>query len=142
MRVWDATTGRLIFADPQVHLRDQVSALAFSADGQLLASGADQTVIVWDTQIGRQKCALKQFHATINRCCFNPDGTRLAVAAVAPTGVDAWVSIWDMATGQEVLSFKGVGSSMAFSPDGRRFAAGADDGTITIWDGTAPDPAK
>jgi WD40 repeat protein len=50
------------------------------------------------------------------------------------------VKVWDAETGQEVLSLKGGGSDVAFSPDGKRLAAGSLGG-VAIWDAT-PLPEK
>ena len=43
------------------------------------------------------------------------------------------MKVWDAQTGQELLSLKGGGGSVAFSPDGKRLASGR--GTGTRWGG-------
>ena len=45
--------------------------------------------------------------------------------------------MWDAQTGQELLTFKGggIGSSVAFSPDGHRLVSSASR-TVTIYDAT------
>src|SRR5262249_32890325 len=56
-------------------------------------------------------------------------------------GGGAVVKVWDAQTGQELLSLKGAGSSVAFSPDGKRLASagsgsgdGKPGGEAKIWD--------
>jgi WD40 repeat protein len=44
--------------------------------------------------------------------------------------------LWDAETGQEFLSLKGGGFSVAFSQDGNRLISVGPDGTVTIWDAT------
>jgi len=45
--------------------------------------------------------------------------------------------VWDADSGQEVLHFKADpvrAFAVAFSPDGRRLAAGCHDGTVKVWE--------
>ena len=47
------------------------------------------------------------------------------------------VRIWDVATGENIHTFKGHNTdiqSLAFSPDGTLLASGSYDGTILLWD--------
>jgi WD40 repeat protein len=45
--------------------------------------------------------------------------------------------VWDASTGKEVLRVRsGYASAVAFSPDGKRLAAGTDDGGLGVWDAT------
>ena len=62
---------------------------------------------------------------------FSPDGKRLATASV-----DKTVRVWEVATGNEVLSLKRYTDtvhSVAFSPDGKRLAAGGHDKMLKVW---------
>jgi WD40 repeat protein len=63
---------------------------------------------------------------------FSPDGRRLVFA-----NQDGTVSMWDTATGQELVTLKrhtGPVWSVAFSPDGRRLASAGEDGTVRVCD--------
>jgi WD40 repeat protein/serine/threonine protein kinase len=56
-----------------------VSALAFSADGQLLAIGGLQTR-VWDTRVGRFVTPILEHPRPVRHAAFNTKGTRLITA--------------------------------------------------------------
>ena len=113
--------------------KDAVQSVAFSADGQTLASGsADKTINLWDTQSGALKRTLSGHSATVSSVAFSYDGKALASGSR-----DGTVRVWDVLTGQQsqVLS---EGSSpvntVSFSPKERIVACGSDDGVIRLWD--------
>ncbi len=117
-----------------------VTGVAFSADGQRLASGSsDQTVKLWDVPTGQETGTVATKIQEVQALAFSRDGHWLAAENSTNT-----VTLWDAATGREVRTFRSnkplgvLGSSwvysIAFSPDGRLLASGVDDKTIRLWD--------
>jgi WD40 repeat protein/serine/threonine protein kinase len=98
--------------------------LAFSPDGKLLVSaGKDRTVKIWDSGAGKLVKQLHGFGAEVDAVSFSADGKMLATGDWAGA-----IQIWDVASGDRLaaLTDHGLGRliwSIAFSPDGRYFAA-------------------
>jgi WD40 repeat protein/serine/threonine protein kinase len=150
VRVWDAGTGKA-----QLTLKGHtglVSDLAFSPDGKrLYTAGWDGTVKEWDATASDEPPALKGLPGTPSWASFSPDGTRFAGVTEGSTpGRAVAVRVWDVATGKEVVCFKGHTGShasitirgVAFSPDGKRVASvgrpwgaqGSFSGELKVWD--------
>ena len=155
IELWNTTTGKKIFTlrghpekiqvppfeviDEKLQVElipmDQVnfvSALAFSFDGTLLASGsADTTVRLWDTVTSNEVAILQKHTGFINVLAFSPNGKMLASGST-----DKTVMLWDTGTGELLTTLTGHINSintLAFSPDGSTLASGSTDGTIRFW---------
>lgn len=87
VRVWDLATGQAV--QPVKGLKASVGRVAFSPDGQLLATaGGDRVVRVWSAATGKEVAALPA-GGRVAVVVFSPDGQRLAAG-----GADGSVRIW------------------------------------------------
>jgi WD40 repeat protein len=108
--------------------------VAFSNDGNLLAVSPDRYAIqIWDFE---EQTWLHTIHTSftdgVTHLAFSPDGITLASGHY-----DGTVNLWDLETGQNVLSMQSdeVVQSLAFNSDGSLLAAGGsyEDYFIRIW---------
>lgn len=84
---------------------DPTAALAFSPDGQLIASGwADGSIALCDRWSGRELRRLTAHKAPVGSIVFLPDGRTLASEAG-----DNTVRLWDVASGKDMITFDALG---------------------------------
>ena len=93
VRLWNTVTGE--------HKRtltghtSRVLSVAFSPDGQTLASGSlDDTVRLWDAVTGKHKRTLIGHTSSVYSVLFGPDGRTLASGSN-----DKTIRLWDAVTG-------------------------------------------
>ena len=132
VRLWDIETTKL-----KAMLRgheDYIDHLAFSPDGNTLASVSDSSVYLWDTTHCEIIMSITRDidNGYINFVAFSPSGDTLATG-----NWDDTVSLWRVATGELTATLKGHTAhvqSVAFRPDGNTLASGSSDGTVCLWD--------
>ncbi|WP_347339541.1 WD40 repeat domain-containing protein, partial [Planktothrix sp. FACHB-1355] len=100
---------------------NSVNSVAFSPDGQTLASGSfDDTIKIWDIRSGKLKTTLTGHSNWVRSVAFSPDGQTLASGSD-----DNTIKIWDIHSGKLKTTLTGHSdnvNSVAFSPDGQTLA--------------------
>lgn len=125
--LWDVNSGILL---SRLHWhRNSVVAIAFSPDGEVLATGSKDHAIsiwnvergLWDSVIGVHEGALYGHGASVTSVAFSPTSGCLATAAA-----DQTVRFWDPRSGAPIRTIQ-VGRAgearIAFSPCGQYLAA-------------------
>lgn len=112
--------------------------IAFSSDGELLASACDRTLDLWNPRTGELVRKLSISHASaFTSLAFSPTERTLA-----SMDADGQILLWDIENGScDYLAIDGTfgfgveySDCFAFSPDGTKIAAGNDGGELRIWD--------
>jgi WD40 repeat protein len=132
VQVWDLETREPSFTD-HVGTRE-VKDIAFSPDGHSLAAvweGGKTTL--WDVASGEQT---RTFDGLGIFVTFSPDGRTLVTSSADPAKLAGRVVMWNVADGAPVRTVRSQEwvSSVAFSADGTRLAAGNQFGRVQIWD--------
>jgi tetratricopeptide (TPR) repeat protein len=106
-----------------------VSAITFSPNGKLMATSGEVTPTLWDAELKRPLFPLKGHLGAVNAVIFSPDG-----GTVATGGNDSTIRLWDVATGQERITFKveKAVDIVTYSRDGKTLLAAGLDGTVWL----------
>ncbi|MGI9509670.1 MAG: c-type cytochrome [Geminicoccaceae bacterium] len=135
VRLWDlenqAPLGKLAW-------RDNMNAVAFSADGETIIAGAsDGELIVWRVADGTRLLAIGSHDFALTSLDRNPDDGMIATASV-----DETVKLWDITTTRKgappaplhtLYGHDGPVLSVDLSADGELVASGGVDGTVRVW---------
>jgi WD40 repeat protein len=169
-RIWDAATGKPVHElrghrEMTPHnYNSMLYAVAFSADGNLLATG-DKVghIVVWDVRTGKELgvCEapvmytwdpVQRLHSIggVRSLAFSPDGGKLAAGGTGKIGnidhleAKSRVEVFDWKAGKQVAEFPGdkfvgIVNRLEWAPDGSWLvgAGGAAEGFLLFYDVTA-----
>jgi WD40 repeat protein len=124
----DLTQWKVLGFHPRAH-RFHGRAAAFSPDGKLVATSADD-IILWDATTQTRITRLSHT-AEVWWLMFSLDGRWLI-----STHADGAILLWDVNEREAVANFNEHRASVravAFSADGRRIASASEDRSIVIW---------
>jgi len=104
----------------------------FSPDGELLATGGPDSVMLFDMKTKQRVGRLHGHQAEVAQIAFSPDGSLLATGSW-----DRTVKLWDVKTERELATLGGHDDWVyggAFSADGERLFTISGNGTAKVWD--------
>jgi eukaryotic-like serine/threonine-protein kinase len=113
----------------------EVTTLAFSPDGTLLATGGRDHVRLWDVATGKFLLSCSNLSET-SGVAFSRDGRRLATAGPG-RWVKGEVNILSLSHGRGIRTLNGLTSpvmKLCVSADGRAVAASSHDWRVAVWD--------
>ncbi|MGZ8939906.1 MAG: WD40 repeat domain-containing serine/threonine protein kinase, partial [Limisphaerales bacterium] len=123
----------LMLTDPE---RNKVNSVSFSPDGRYLASGgAGGSVRIWELDGAKVVQTLPGHTGFVASVAFSPANP----AWIASAGSDKQLVLWDWRTGEKIRSWpsettlgNGMAYAVAFSPDGQRLSAPAENGEVIV----------
>ena len=129
VKLWDVAAGKELL-NLQDHI-DAVFAVAFSPDGQHLASASqDRTVKIWNVATGQRLYTLSDALDGLTGIAYSPSGDQIAAA-----GYDKTIYVWQLAGDDGHLSQSLIADeesllALAWSPDGKTIVTASSDGSI------------
>ncbi|MCI0464304.1 MAG: WD40 repeat domain-containing protein [Gemmataceae bacterium] len=126
IRLWDPATGKEVrrWTTPTEAYR-----LAFAPDGRLASTQHDGSIWLWDPATGKRVGTLPGHRNDVAAITFVRDGK----SVVTSGRWDHTIVQRDLASGDELRRFQGLGGAAAVSPNGRLVAAPTG-GSIRVWE--------
>ncbi len=135
IRIWDVGTGKqeniLIGHTNRIGYANNINSVAFSPDGQTLASTSGLEVYLWDVSTGEHQSTINGHSGEVLSVRFSPDENSIATGSA-----DKTVRLWDVPTGEQKAVFDKhpeMVRSVSFSPDGKTIAS-VSGLYLSLWD--------
>jgi WD40 repeat protein len=127
-------------------MKSWVTAVAFSRDQSLLATGQDDGhVHIWDLEhrkalgeVGRHQSRNRDEPCSVSALAFSADGSRLASA-----GEERLIHVWEVPSGKKLGTLEGHTDripALAWHPSGKGLISAGWDTTARVWDATTFEP--
>lgn len=124
-KLWNGENGKLIATLPGTS--GWVEHVAFAPDGKTLASASGKTIRLWSTR-GDPIVETQPHESTVTGIAFSRKGTELASSCYGG------IRVFKLSSGaSKHYAWKGSLVSLAWSPDDRVIACGAQDCSIHFW---------
>ena len=146
--MWNATSG----TDERVAREqgDYITCVAFSTEGERIATGENKTVHIRDTLTGADLAAFRKNEDYVTSVAFSPDGEHIAIGTIVWSTFDddEWdvVRVLESHSGKKLTEFwPGISArELAFSIDGKSILVGSqsDDRAVLVWDVSTGKPIK
>ncbi|KAI7906558.1 WD40-repeat-containing domain protein [Cokeromyces recurvatus] len=135
VRIWDLRTMR---EGGMIKSETAIPTMTMSVDGEYISWAAGKTANFW--KLGSSFDDVKTIHTkeSLTSVSIHPNHQQF----VAGIEEKLWVHIYDFNTGEVVDVSKGHHGpvhTVSYSPDGKIYASGSEDGTIRLWQ---TDPTK
>jgi WD40 repeat protein len=132
VRFWDLATGKE--HNPFGGHQYPILSLAFSPDGQTLASAAalENSIRLWKTATGQEVRQIEGHGARLRTFALSRDWTLLVTA-----GSDNIVRVWDVRANRLLRQWKAAEQylhSLALSSDNRTVVTVDEQGVLSLWD--------
>ena len=132
-----ATSTGIYLIDPETHQEIHFSkpaseSVAFSNDGNTLASAEKKVVILRELETGNQTLVFEEHTDMVYQVAFSPVDDMLASASQ-----DGTIKLWDLEDGELINTLDPPGTFVyyvAFSSDGKTLISEAYDQQIILWD--------
>ena len=114
--------------------KEYITALAFSPDGQTLATAAgfgESDIRLWDMTTGLEVGRLVGHVSWVGSIVFWPDGKKIASASA-----DQTIRIWDIPSRKTIDVLRGNRDEvwrLALLSDGQTLVSGSKDGVVSLW---------
>jgi WD40 repeat protein len=131
-KIWNVASGTVALG---LRHENGVESAEFSPDGARIVTATSTAVSLWDARTGKLLKALSLGDNDFpGPAAFSPDGTKVATGN--DINFDRIACVWDAKTGELLAKTGGHWgrvTSIAFSPDGRKFVT-TTDGSSRVWD--------